>query len=430
MVSLIPTEQPPTKDWRVQGVKPIEFWQGVQNVFRNPLRFWLRRLAVNTHASLRHRRDYFTTETRRYWSCKCVYLNLFVLLQENIPLSPLTTFKIGGLARYFVAAKDTSDVQEAVTWAQSHHLPLFALGGGSNLLVADAGWPGLVLKIAIPGIERSVAADSRGKALFDVGAGESWDKFVSEAVRARCAGVECLSGIPGSVGGTPVQNVGAYGQEVSETIESVQVLDLNDGRVRTLWPADCDFGYRSSIFNTTERGRFIVLRVTYALTPEGNPRITYADLKRHFNGWEISPNLAETREAVRFIRACKGMLIVPGDPDCQSAGSFFKNPVLSEEQHESLKKRAAARRLIVPSYPALEIRKKVSAAWLVEHSGFSKGFGFGRIGISGKHALAIVNRGGATAAEVLALKDQIQQRVEEIWAVRLEPEPVMVGFEN
>jgi UDP-N-acetylmuramate dehydrogenase len=351
-----------------------------------------------------------------------------VLLEEHIPLAPLTTFRIGGLARYFVAAKSEEEIQEAVAWAQSRALSLFVLGGGSNLLIADAGWPGLVLKIAIAGIRRRSEQNEHSKALFDVGAGEPWDKFVSEAVRARCAGIECLSGIPGSVGGTPVQNVGAYGQEVSETIESVQVLDLNDGQVRTLWPAACEFGYRASIFNTTERGRFIVLRVTYALTPEGNPRIAYADLKRHFNGRETPPNLAETREAVRHIRALKGMLITPGDPDCQSAGSFFKNPVLSEEQHENLKKRAALRGLILPSYPALESRKKVSAAWLVEHSGFAKGFGSGHVGISRRHALAIVNRGGATAAEVLALKEQIQQRVEEIWGVRLEPEPVMVGF--
>ena len=351
-----------------------------------------------------------------------------MLLLENIPLAPLTTIKIGGSARYFVAAKHVSEVQEAVTWARSRNLPLFVLGGGSNLVVSDSGWPGLVLKIALQGIDRRSGYDDHGKVLFDVGGGECWDKFVSDAVRARCAGVECLSGIPGSVGGTPVQNVGAYGQEVSETIAEVQVLDLKDGLVRDLCPEACEFSYRSSIFNTGERGRFIVLRVTYALTPEGNPRINYADLKRHFEGRETPPNLAETREAVRHIRALKGMLLVPGDPDCQSAGSFFKNPVLSEEQHEDLKKRAAARGLTVPSYPALESRKKVSAAWLVERSGFAKGFGDGRVGISTKHALAIVNRGGATAADVLALKDQIQHRVEEIWGVCLEPEPVLVGF--
>jgi UDP-N-acetylmuramate dehydrogenase len=351
-----------------------------------------------------------------------------VHLQENIPLAPLTTFKIGGPAKYLVEAATAGEVQEAVMFARSRDLPLFILGGGSNLVVSDAGWPGLVLKIALQGIEQRSGHDENGSVIFEVGAGESWDRFVSHAVMARCAGVECLSGIPGSVGGTPVQNVGAYGQEVADTISSVEVLDLKDGQMRELCREACGFSYRASIFNTTERGRFIVLRVTYALTPGGKPRIAYADLKRHFEGRETTPDLAETREAVRHIRALKGMLIVTGNPDCQSAGSFFKNPVLSETEHEELKNRATARGLTVPSYPALETRKKVSAAWLVEHSGFNKGFGFGRVGISSKHALAIVNRGGATAGEVIALKEQIQQRVEEIWGVKLEPEPVMVGF--
>ncbi|HXP44435.1 MAG TPA: UDP-N-acetylmuramate dehydrogenase [Candidatus Acidoferrales bacterium] len=349
-------------------------------------------------------------------------------LLENIPLAPLTTIKVGGMARYFVEAKDTGEVQEAVTFARSRALPLFVLGGGSNLVVADSGWPGLVLKIAVGGIVQRGGRDEDGKVIFEAGAGESWDKFVSRAVMARCAGVECLSGIPGNVGGTPVQNVGAYGQEVAETIVSVQVFDLRDGEVRELCREACGFSYRSSIFNTSESGRFIVLGVSYALTPEGKPRIRYADLERHFAGRETTPDLAETREAVRHIRALKGMLIVAGDPDCLSAGSFFKNPVISLEQHEDLRKRAAAKGLTLPSYPALEKNKKISAAWLVEHSGFAKGYGMGRTGISSKHALAIVNRGAATAAEVIALKDQIQHRVEEIWGIHLEPEPVMVGF--
>ena len=351
-----------------------------------------------------------------------------MLLQENVPLAPLTTFRLGGPARFFVEAKSAPEVQEAVTFAQSKSLPFFVLGGGSNLVVADSGWPGLVLKVAISGIELRPGHDDEGRVLYDAGAGESWDRFVSHAVMARCAGVECLSGIPGSVGGTPVQNVGAYGQEVSETIESVEVYDRKDGQVRELCREACGFTYRSSIFNTTERGRFIILRVTYALTPGGKAHLEYADLKRHFEGRETRPNLAETREAVRHIRARKGMLIVAVDPDCQSAGSFFKNPVLSEQQHADLQKRAEAKGLTLPSYPALEKNRKVSAAWLVEKSGFARGYGFGHVGISSKHALAIVNRGEATAAEVLALKDQIQQRVEELWAVRLEPEPVMVGF--
>jgi UDP-N-acetylmuramate dehydrogenase len=351
-----------------------------------------------------------------------------VQLLENIPLAPLTTIKIGGPAKYFVDAGGIAEVQEAVLFARSRGLPLFVLGGGSNLVIADAGWPGLVLKIAIPGIEQASGQDQEGKVHFDVGAGESWDKFVSRAVVARCAGVECLSGIPGSVGGTPVQNVGAYGQEVSDTIASVQVLDLKDGQIRELCNEACEFSYRNSIFNGTQRGRFIVLRVTYCLIPDGKPRITYADLERQFEGRQAPPDLAETREAVRHIRALKGMLIVPGDPDCQSAGSFFKNPVLSEEQLEDLKVCAAARGLSVPSYPALETHHKISAAWLVEHSGFAKGYRSDRVGISTKHALAIVNRGGATAADVVTLKEQIQNRVQEIWGIRLEPEPVMMGF--
>lgn len=348
-------------------------------------------------------------------------------LQENIPLAPLTTFRIGGPARYFVAVKSAVEVQEATLFAEAKNLPLFVLGGGSNLLVGDAGWPGLVLHVAIPGIDRHAGTDHMGRVLFDVGAGESWDRFVSQAVAAKCAGVECLSGIPGSVGATPVQNVGAYGQEVSETIESVEVFDTEDRQLREFCPEACAFGYRSSIFNTSDRGRFIVLRVTYALRPGGEAHIQYADLKRHFAGRETRPNLAEVREAVRHIRARKGMLITEGDPDCRSAGSFFKNPVISADQHADLERRASAKGLALPAYPALEKNKKVSAAWLVEHSGFSRGYGFGRVGLSSKHALALINRGGASATEVVAFQNQIGHRVEEIWGVRLEPEPVFVG---
>ncbi len=351
-----------------------------------------------------------------------------MILYENIPLGPLTTFGLGGPARFFIEAKSGSEVEEAAAFSRTKNLPLFVLGGGSNLLVADSGWPGLVLKVAITGIDQRPGRNHEGKVLFEVGAGEIWDRFVSLAVATKCAGVECLSGIPGSVGGTPVQNVGAYGQEVSETIESVEAFDLREGRLRELCKEACGFSYRASIFNTTERDRFIILRVTYALTPGGEPHVEYADLKKHFEGRETRPNLAETREAVRYIRGRKGMLITPGDPDSQSAGSFFKNPVLSEAQHEDLRKRAAARGLSVPAYPALQKSKKVSAAWLVEHSGFARGYGFGHTGLSTKHALAIVNRGGATASEILALKDQIQHRVEELWGISLQTEPVMVGL--
>lgn len=350
-----------------------------------------------------------------------------MLVQENVPLAPLTTFRIGGPARFLIEADSPQAVQEAVGFARSRNLPLFVLGGGSNLVVSDRGWPGVVLHVAISGIQR-LPGSRDGKASFEVGAGGSWDHFVDVAVSANCAGVECLSGIPGSVGGTPVQNVGAYGQEVSNTIESVQVLDLKDNQVRELCAEACGFEYRASIFNTTERGRFVILRVTYGLIGDGTPFVEYADLKRHFEVRQTTPSLSETREAVRQIRARKGMLIVEGDPDCRSAGSFFKNPLVSDQQRIDLEDRARRKSLTIPSYPALEQRHKVSAAWLVEHAGFARGYTLGHAGISSKHSLAIINRGGATAAEILALKDQIQNRVGEVWGIRLQPEPVFVGI--
>ena len=346
-------------------------------------------------------------------------------ISENVPLAPLTTFKVGGPARYFAEAKTPPEVAEAVQFARARNLSLFVRGGGSNLVISDAGWPGLVLKPGISGIDER---RENGKVIFEVGAGEEWDRFVARAVTRNCAGVECLSGIPGSVGGTPVQNVGAYGQEVAQTINSVLTLDLRDGQIHELCAEACGFRYRTSIFNTSERGRYIILRVTYILTPGGEPRIQYADLKKHFSGWQETPTLVDTREAVRRIRATKAMLITPGDEDCRSAGSFFKNPVLAAEQYQQLTERARAKGLQIPNYPALDAQQKVSAAWLVEHSGFSKGYRSGRVGISRKHALAIVNRGEATAADILGLKEHIQQRVGEIWGIELEAEPVLVGL--
>jgi UDP-N-acetylmuramate dehydrogenase len=346
-------------------------------------------------------------------------------IQENVSLAPLTTMGVGGPARFFAEASSTPEVREGIDYAKSRNLPLFVLGGGSNVIVSDAGWPGLVLKVGIQGIKHR---HGHGTAYFDAGAGEDWDQFVALTVQHNCAGVECLSGIPGSVGGTPVQNVGAYGQEVAETIDSLVALDLRSGKEEEFEKADCGFAYRTSVFNTTERGHFVILRVTYALVHDGEPRLAYADLKKHFASLSQKPTLAEVRAAVRQIRARKAMLLTPGDEDCRSAGSFFKNPVLSADQFEQLKRQAATRRLEVPSYPALEAQRKVSAAWLVEHSGFPKGYGDERVGISRKHALAIVNRGSATAADIMAFKSQIQRQVEEHWGLRLEPEPVFVGF--
>ncbi|HXZ28165.1 MAG TPA: UDP-N-acetylmuramate dehydrogenase [Terriglobales bacterium] len=346
-------------------------------------------------------------------------------LLEQVPLAPLTTLQVGGPASYFVEARDLAEVREAVAFARDRGFPLFVLGGGSNLVVADRGFLGLVLKMAISGVEER---DEGGKHVFEAGAGEDWDALVARAVARGCAGIECLSGIPGTVGGTPIQNVGAYGQEVSETITAVQVLDLEDGQVRELCNPACGFGYRSSLFNTTHRGRYLVLRVSFALTRGGPPRIEYADLKKFFAARARRPTLAETREAVRQIRHSKAMLIVPGDEDCRSAGSFFKNLLLDAAGFARLAGETARRGLQLPSFPGAEGRTKVPAAWLVEQAGFPRGYRRGPVGISGKHALAIVNRGGATAADILALKDAIQRRVAQEFGVELQTEPVFVGF--
>src|SRR6202451_713340 len=348
-----------------------------------------------------------------------------MIITDNVSLAPLTTLKIGGPARYFVEATNIAEVSEAVEFSRSRNLPLFILGGGSNLVISDAGWPGLVLKIGITGINHRHGHE---EVVFEVGAGEDWDKFVGMVVTHNIAGLECLSGIPGTVGATPVQNIGAYGQEVADSIESVLALDLRDGQVQELGKEDCAFSYRTSIFNTTERGRYIILQVNYSLKHGGEAYIGYADLKKYFAGWGEKPTLANTRDAVRKIRAGKGMLITSGDDDCRSAGSFFKNPIVSADEYERLTTRAAIKNLQIPNYPALAAQKKISAAWLVEHSGFSRGYGNGSVGISRKHALAIVNRGNATAADIVAFKEAIQQRVEEIWGIFLEPEPVFVGF--
>lgn len=350
-------------------------------------------------------------------------------IQENIPLAPLTTLQVGGPARYFIEAQSESDVRDALAYASDRGLPLFVLGGGSNLVVSDAGWPGLVLQIALAG---SRSSSEGAHTLFSAGAGESWDQFVAMTVANNCAGLECLSGIPGTVGGTPVQNVGAYGQEVSQTITSVRAMEITTGRIVEWSNVDCRFGYRSSALNTSERGRYIVLEVSFRLKKDGAPAIEYADLKKHFAGIPSGarPTLQQVRDAVRSIRLSKAMLIVPGDDDCRSAGSFFKNPVVIER--EAMRVTELAQRRVpgksVPQYPAADGQVKLSAAWLVEQAGFGKGYGKGPVGISRKHSLAIVNRGGAKAQDIVALKDEIQKRVLDVWGVRLDPEPVFVGF--
>jgi UDP-N-acetylmuramate dehydrogenase len=340
-------------------------------------------------------------------------------IQENIPLAPLTTLKIGGPARYFVRAENEGDVVEALEFASDKGLEIFVLGGGSNILVADAGFDGLVLQIALAGVAYDPFDDST---LVTAMAGENWDMLVKSCVNSGLAGLECMSGIPGSVGGTPVQNVGAYGQEVAETIETVRCLDRLTGQIVELSNPQCGFTYRTSIFNSTERGRYIVVSAAYRLTRGGEPRIAYKDLAERFNGDE--PTLHDVRKAVLEIRRAKSMVIDEADPNSLSAGSFFKNPVVTKPQLDDLRSRF----MDMPSF-VFGDGYKVPAAWLIENAGFYKGYRLGNAGISANHTLAIINTGGATAADVIALKNIIQTKVLEEFGVALQPEPVFVGFE-
>ena len=348
-------------------------------------------------------------------------------IQENIRLAPLTTLQVGGPARYFVEASTEQEVSDAVAYASERDLPLFVLGGGSNLVIADAGWPGLAVKIALSGIDTEKAGSDR---MFSAAAGEDWDRFVALTVGKGCAGVECLSGIPGTVGGTPVQNVGAYGQEVSQTIAGVRVLEIATGKTLEFDNAACGFAYRTSVFNTTQRGRHIVLKVVFRLQNGGKPTIEYADLKRFF-GTVPNPTLQQVRDAVRSIRQSKAMLLVEGDEDCRSAGSFFKNPVVSMAEADRVQALAAQRApgKVLPKFPAADGHIKLAAAWLVEQAGFYKGYSRGSVGISRKHTLALVNRGGASANDILGMKDEVVNKVMDIWGVRLQPEPVFIGFD-
>ena len=309
-------------------------------------------------------------------------------IQENVPLAAFTTFGIGGPARWFIEASSETEVVDAVTFASERALPLFVLGGGSNLLVSDAGFAGVVLRIALKGIE---SAEGAGARLFRAAAGEDWNQFVTQAVAENCAGIECLAGIPGTVGGTPVQNVGAYGQEVAETIENVRVLDLESLSFQEMSALECGFAYRTSLFNSTARGRYLVTRVDYRFKPGAPANLRYADLKKAFPD-ASQPSLAAVAATVRKIRQAKGMLLVEGDPDCRSAGSFFKNPIVSNNLLPELQAKFG---VLPPTHPAGEGKVKLPAAWLIEQAGFPKGFRLGRAGISSRHTLALVNLGGA-----------------------------------
>jgi UDP-N-acetylmuramate dehydrogenase len=350
-------------------------------------------------------------------------------IEENRPLAPLTTLGIGGPARWFVSAETEADISESAALAREKGIPLFVLGGGSNLLVADAGFNGLVLHVALKGISVQEATADSDERLYGVAAGEDWDQFIQRTVNDDCAGVDCLAGIPGTVGGTPVQNVGAYGQEVSSVIGHVRAFDLHQQTFVEFSAADCAFAYRHSRFNTADRGRYAVTRVDYRLKLHGAPTLKYADLQKAFTS-NSNPTLQEVAAAVRRIRQSKGMLIVDGDPDCHSAGSFFKNPIVDAQQVAAVTAAAGAEPPHFAAGPANDGCVKLPAAWLIERAGFPKGYALGRTGISTRHTLALVNRGGATAAEILALAHKIRSAVSASFGIELHMEPVMLGIDR
>jgi UDP-N-acetylmuramate dehydrogenase len=347
-----------------------------------------------------------------------------IVPDEQVDLAPLTTLGVGGRARWFVRAEAAADVARAHQWAQDAGTPLLVLGGGSNVVVADAGFDGLVLLIALPG---TTFVPRGPDTLLTAGAGEPWDGVVAAAVDRGLAGLECLSGIPGTVGGTPIQNVGAYGQEVADTIERVVVYDTTSGDTLTLTPADCRFTYRSSRFKQEDAGRFVVCSVLFRLRA-GAPTVNYPDIVTHLERAGVTaPSAAAVRDAVLTVRKRKGMVVDAADPDTRSVGSFFMNPIVTAGEYEHA---ASLQEAHPPAFPMPDGRVKVSAAWLIEHAGFARGEADGAAGISSKHTLALINRGGATAGDVLRLATRIKRQVGDRFGIWLRPEPLFIGFDR
>ena len=355
---------------------------------------------------------------------RIVIMNSEMSLTEqatDVVLADHTTLRVGGPARRMITVEAESELVEAVRDLDASGEPVLVLGGGSNVLVADAGFDGTVLKITTRGITEDTSACSG--AVITVAAGEPWDPLVQYAIECGWSGLEPMSGIPGLVGATPIQNVGAYGADVSELVSTVRTLDRSTGQLKTLFPIECGFGYRTSRFKS-DPGRFVVLSVTFQL-PLGSMSqpIRYPELARVL-GVEVGQRAAaaEVRDAVLALRSAKGMVLVDDDHDTWSVGSFFTNPILSAAT-------AGALPLDAPRFSQPDGMVKASAAWLIEQAGFAKGYGHGPARISGKHTLAVTNRGGATAADLLSLAREIRSAVLARFGIELVPEPVLVGCE-
>ncbi len=349
-----------------------------------------------------------------------------MFIQENIRLADYTTLRLGGVAKYFCSCSSMEELKESLQFAKGKNLRAHILGGGSNTIFADKGFDGLVVKIDLRGVS---FVDNGNDILVTAKAGEDWESFVKMCVEKGFAGIECLSGIPGSVGATPIQNVGAYGQEVKDTIESVIVLNRSTLEMRSLRNAECGFGYRQSRFKQQDKDTFIVTEVTFRLNKNSRPTINYPEVKKIVEASVPIASLAdgkESLEAVRNIvlslRKKKSMVIDANDPNTRSVGSFFLNPIVSNEQLTMVNEqwRKIGGTAEVPTFP-FENKKKIPAAWLIERSGFKKGYAKNGVGISNNHPLALVNYNGTTKA-LLALAEEIRDGVEKMFGIRLELE--------
>jgi UDP-N-acetylmuramate dehydrogenase len=351
-------------------------------------------------------------------------------VREHVNIAPMTSLGVGGEARYFVDVSDEAHLEQVLSWAEAGKRTVVVLGGGTNVVVSDAGFDGLVVRYRSASCER--AWGDNGGVLWKVGAGFGWDDLVADTVQERHAGIECLSGIPGWCGGAPIQNIGAYGQEFSDVLATLRAYDRSEARWCHFDANNCDFAYRNSIFRQRGMGRFVISSVTIRLNPGAYATLRYPELLRSMNlGKDANvSDLQAVRDHVMDLRRAKGMVLDASDPDSRSAGSFFLNPIVSKNEAERVmsvfygdnpdKK--------MPTYPLSQDEVKLSAAWLIENCGYAKGWGKGRVGLSTKHSLALINRGEASALDVIEIAAEIRRGVLERSGVRLQPEPLFLGF--
>lgn len=352
-------------------------------------------------------------------------------MEKDVPLSFFTTLGIGGNADFLITASDLEQLKAAVAFGKENSLPLFVLGGGSNVVISDKGWRGVVLMPMFDDLEMKDIGG--GITAVTAGAGINWDHFVAVTVEKNLQGIECLSGIPGNVGASPIQNIGAYGQEVKDTIEWVEVLDRESLETKKFSNSDCDFDYRMSRFKAEDKDRYIVCRVCFHLKHNGAPALRYGDVVKFFESQGIlSPSLADIRDAILNIRRQKGMVYDKSMPDSISCGSFFMNPILPTAYAEKVREIALEKNLIndpqrMPFFPQADGTVKLSAAWLMEQAGIPKGYCYKNVGISSRHVLALVCKPGGTAVELKELAEWVQKKVSESFGVELHPEPNFIG---